>query len=138
VPGRWPPGKNKSVPSEVRAAWQECIDAFLANKNLPNPYMLSGNGMCLGVCLGADEGLTNRTDSPTESQIRVALKRDEEEVAAKGTAPLHRMSATAFLTAGLQLEDSQYVRVGACGTVTLVDNIFSEAESKRSWRGRCW
>jgi hypothetical protein len=35
------------------------------------------------------------------------LKKDEEEAAAKGLTPVHGTSATAFLTAGLQLEDTQ-------------------------------
>ncbi|KAJ7807053.1 hypothetical protein B0H13DRAFT_2386681 [Mycena leptocephala] len=105
---------NKSVPSEVRAAWQELIDAFLANKNLPNPYMLSGN------------------DSPTESQIRVALKRDEEEAAAKGTAPLHGTSATAFLTAGLQLEDSQRrIKAQLAGTALVTADRESKLQEHR-------
>ncbi|KAJ6464664.1 hypothetical protein C8R47DRAFT_992020, partial [Mycena vitilis] len=86
---------NKSVPSSVRSAWQEVIDVYLAdaaentNPTKPNPYILS------------------KKDGPTEAEIRVALKKDEEDAAARGTAPIHGTSATAFLTAGLQLEDSQ-------------------------------
>ncbi|KAJ7142169.1 hypothetical protein C8R46DRAFT_1233204 [Mycena filopes] len=80
---------NKSISSEVRAGWQAQIDAFLADRTLPNPYLISAK------------------DGPTEAQIRAALKDDEEEAAARGTAPLHGTSATAFLTAGLQLEDTQ-------------------------------
>ncbi|KAJ6558636.1 hypothetical protein DFH09DRAFT_1248185 [Mycena vulgaris] len=65
------------------------IDAFVADHQQPNPYVMA------------------RTDGPTEAQIRVALKKDEEEEARKGGSPLHGVSATAFLVAGLQLEDLQ-------------------------------
>lgn len=41
--------------------------------------------------------------------MRAALKRDEEAEVAAGRGPLHGTSATAFLTAGMQLEDAQYV-----------------------------
>ncbi|KAJ6504317.1 hypothetical protein C8R47DRAFT_1210384 [Mycena vitilis] len=81
---------NKSIPSEVRATWQERVDGYLADPTKSaSPYILSAR------------------DAPSEAQIRVQLKKDEEDAAAKGTAPLHGTSATAFLTAGLQLEDSQ-------------------------------
>lgn len=46
-------------------------------------------------------------DGPSEADIRLTLKQEEQEAAAAGRAPLHATSATAFLTAGLQLEDAQ-------------------------------
>ncbi|KAJ7913301.1 hypothetical protein B0H13DRAFT_1873983 [Mycena leptocephala] len=80
---------NKSIPSKVRTTWQERIDAFHKDQTKPNLYLLSAK------------------DGPTEAEIRVSLKKDEEDAAAKGMAPLHGTSATVFLTAGLQLEDTQ-------------------------------
>ncbi|KAJ7448474.1 hypothetical protein B0H11DRAFT_1744214 [Mycena galericulata] len=80
---------NKSVSRELRDHWQEAIDAFVADHDQPNPYVLA------------------RADGPTEAQIRVSLKKDEEHEARKGGSPLHGVSATAFLVAGLQLEESQ-------------------------------
>ncbi|KAJ7839301.1 hypothetical protein B0H13DRAFT_1650261 [Mycena leptocephala] len=80
---------NKSIPSKVWTTWQERIDAFHKDQTKSNPYLLSAK------------------DGPTEAEIRVSLKKDEEDAAAKGVAPLHGTSATAFLTAGLQLEDTQ-------------------------------
>jgi hypothetical protein len=41
--------------------------------------------------------------------VRLQLKRDEEKDLAGGRAPLHGTSATAFLTAGLQIEQAQCV-----------------------------
>ncbi|KAJ7490188.1 hypothetical protein B0H11DRAFT_1719325 [Mycena galericulata] len=80
---------NKSVSKALRDHWQEGIDAFLADRDQPNPYIMA------------------RADGPTEAQIRVSLKKDEEDEARKGGSPLHGVSATAFLVAGLQLEESQ-------------------------------
>ncbi|KAJ7429083.1 hypothetical protein B0H11DRAFT_1769987, partial [Mycena galericulata] len=80
---------NKSVSRELRDQWQGDIAAFVTDHDKPNPYVLA------------------RADGPTEAQIRVALKKDEEEAARKGGSPLHGVSATAFLVAGLQLEEAQ-------------------------------
>ncbi|KAJ7429112.1 hypothetical protein B0H11DRAFT_2266968 [Mycena galericulata] len=80
---------NKSVSRELRDQWQEDIAAFIADHDKPNPYILA------------------RADGPTEAQIRVALKKDEEDEARKSGSPLHGVSATAFLVAGLQLEEAQ-------------------------------
>jgi hypothetical protein len=49
------------------------------------------------------------SDGPTEAQVRLQLKRDKEKDLAGGRAPLHGTSATAFLTAGLQIEQTQCV-----------------------------
>ncbi|KAJ7175314.1 hypothetical protein C8R46DRAFT_1213798 [Mycena filopes] len=80
---------NKSIPSETRAVWQTKVDAFHADGANPNPYLLT------------------EKDGPSEAEIKLMLKKDEEEAAARGNAPLHGTSATAFLTAGMQLEDTQ-------------------------------
>jgi hypothetical protein len=46
-------------------------------------------------------------DGPTETEIWASLKKEEQEAAKNGQAPLHATSATAFLAAGLQLEETQ-------------------------------
>jgi hypothetical protein len=43
--------------------------------------------------------------------VRLDLKKDEEAEALAGREPLRGTSATAFLTAGLQLEEAQYVTI---------------------------
>ncbi|KAJ7473868.1 hypothetical protein B0H11DRAFT_1918683 [Mycena galericulata] len=80
---------NKTIKPDVRAQWQKQIDAFAVDHSCPNPYVLSTQ------------------DGPTEADIRLELRKEEAKEAASGTAPLHGTSATAFLAAGLQLEDSQ-------------------------------
>jgi hypothetical protein len=46
---------------------------------------------------------------PSEAQVQLDLKKDEEAEALAGCAPLHGTSATVFLTASMQLEESQCV-----------------------------
>ncbi|KAJ7715855.1 hypothetical protein DFH07DRAFT_762650 [Mycena maculata] len=78
---------NKTITPVVRGDWQGIIDTFMKDSTGLNPYVLSTQ------------------DGPTEAQIRLDLRMEEAQEAAKGTAPLHGTSATAFLAAGLQLED---------------------------------
>ncbi|KAJ7116241.1 hypothetical protein C8R43DRAFT_1137919 [Mycena crocata] len=78
-----------AIRTSTRTEWQTQIDNFLADRTLPNPYVLP-----------AGEG-------PTEVDIRLELKREEEKDARIRGMPLRATSATAFLVAGLQLEQSQ-------------------------------
>ncbi|KAJ7184066.1 hypothetical protein C8R46DRAFT_1208297 [Mycena filopes] len=80
---------NKTVPTELRNAWQNQIDVFVRDHSQPNPYVLPNSG------------------APTEAQLCLALKQEEEEEIRQGRARLHATSATAFLSAGIQLEDAQ-------------------------------
>ncbi|KAJ6503466.1 hypothetical protein C8R47DRAFT_969052 [Mycena vitilis] len=80
---------SATISKDLRHHWKTQIDAFLEDHTQPNPYALS------------------EKDRPTEAQTRLALKADEEAEARKGNAPIHGTSVTAFLVAGLQLEDAQ-------------------------------
>ncbi|KAJ7121221.1 hypothetical protein C8R46DRAFT_929163 [Mycena filopes] len=80
---------NKSIPSEKHTEWQGMIDAFIADGSCASPYTYASKG------------------GPTEAELRAPLKQKEQEEAAGGRAPLHATSATAFLAAGLQLEETQ-------------------------------
>ncbi|KAJ7165276.1 hypothetical protein C8R46DRAFT_1220409 [Mycena filopes] len=80
---------NKSIPAEKHAEWQKQIDAFIEDRSCTSPYTHAN------------------TSGPTEAEIRATLKKKEQEEAKGGCAPLHATSATAFLLAGLQLEEIQ-------------------------------
>ncbi|KAJ6465540.1 hypothetical protein C8R47DRAFT_1235772 [Mycena vitilis] len=80
---------NKTISREVRTSWEDMIEAWLADETKPNPYVLK------------------LKDCPTEAEVRLQVRKDEEALAATGRAPIHGLSATAFLTAGIQIEDSQ-------------------------------
>ncbi|KAJ7717168.1 hypothetical protein DFH07DRAFT_973682 [Mycena maculata] len=77
---------NRTVEMDVRKAWQAEIDEWLKDPSQPNPYMVDKN------------------DGPTEVQVRLELKKEEEREAASGKALVPSTSAT---TAGLQIEQAQ-------------------------------
>ncbi|KAK7045182.1 CxC2 domain-containing protein [Favolaschia claudopus] len=78
---------SKTVEKEVRTEWRTRIKEWEADGTKPNPFTLS------------------RRDCPTEVRVRLEVRKDEQ--ALSGTAPLHGQSATAFLVAGIQIEDAQ-------------------------------
>ncbi|KAJ7934588.1 hypothetical protein B0H13DRAFT_1855184 [Mycena leptocephala] len=91
-----------AIKKEVKQKWQKMIDDWRADKSKPNPYALADGG-------------------PTDVAIRLALAKDEAQDAATGGAKLQGSSVTSFLTAGLQLEDSQRrIRLEAKGRTLLV------------------
>ncbi|KAK6985142.1 CxC2 domain-containing protein [Favolaschia claudopus] len=79
---------SKTIEKDVKEQWRKAIKDWEADSTKPNPYILS------------------RRDCPTEAQVRLQVRKDEEGLSA-GSAPLHGRSATAFLVAGIQIEDSQ-------------------------------
>ncbi|KAJ6463650.1 hypothetical protein C8R47DRAFT_992586 [Mycena vitilis] len=93
---------DRTLKKEIRKKWQKQIDVWKADKTKPNPYEMSdGKG---GI----------------EADIRLSLTKDEAEEAATGGGKLHGSSVTSFLTAGLQLEESQRrIRVEAKGRTLL-------------------
>ncbi|KAJ7022824.1 hypothetical protein C8F04DRAFT_970935 [Mycena alexandri] len=99
---------NKSIPAEKRAEWQKKIDEFVEDRSGASPYTYTNRG------------------GPTEAEIRASLKKKEQEEAKGGQAPLHATSATAFLSAGLQLEETQR-RIKA---QLSVPNLTADRESK--------
>ncbi|KAJ7457546.1 hypothetical protein B0H11DRAFT_1738205 [Mycena galericulata] len=80
---------NRTVEREVKDEWKGMINDWLADSSKPNPYILS------------------RKDCPTETEVRLEIRRDEEALATGGQTPLHGRSASAMLIAGIQIEDAQ-------------------------------
>ncbi|KAJ7735259.1 hypothetical protein DFH07DRAFT_753949, partial [Mycena maculata] len=78
-----------TIEPQVRKEWKNMISEWVKDSSKPNPYTLS------------------RRDCPTEAEVRLEIKRDEDAVIAAGRGPLPGCSATAFLIAGLQIEDAQ-------------------------------
>ncbi|KAJ7836106.1 hypothetical protein B0H14DRAFT_3705441 [Mycena olivaceomarginata] len=105
---------NKTISKEVRDEWRGMIDGWLADPSKINPYTLK------------------LKDCPTEAEVQLEVRRDEEKLNAGGTAPLAGRSATAFLTAGIQLEDTQRrILVELAGTVL----VAADRENKiEEWR----
>ncbi|KAJ7017500.1 hypothetical protein C8F04DRAFT_1279279 [Mycena alexandri] len=72
---------SATISKDLQKEWRAQIAVFVEDHEQPNPYSLS------------------KSDPPTEAETRLALKADEEAEARKGV--------TAFLVAGLQVEDAQ-------------------------------
>ncbi|KAF7311359.1 CxC2 domain-containing protein [Mycena kentingensis (nom. inval.)] len=84
---------NESVPPNLRIQWLRRLEAWNKDHSGPNPYIMEG---------GKEAG-------PTEREMVEELKKAELEEARESTAPLPQAaaSATAFLKAGLAIEDAQ-------------------------------
>ena len=66
----------------------------------------------------------------TERQIRRELAEEEERDAARGVLPPHEVTPSAFLNAGLDLEEQQYVRFALLGKsdyLTIITQTCSQA-----------
>ncbi|KAJ6447425.1 hypothetical protein C8R47DRAFT_1181554 [Mycena vitilis] len=93
---------NKTVGKDVKKKWKAMIDAWLEDETQPNPFTYS------------------RAEFPTEAQVRLDVRKDEDALTEAGKAPLHGRSATAFLAAGIQIEDSQRRIISQRGSTVLV------------------
>ncbi|KAJ7163989.1 hypothetical protein C8R43DRAFT_1122949 [Mycena crocata] len=84
---------NRTLADELRLAWKKKIDAWVKDKTQPNPFYVAGG----------------KSAGPSEAQVRLELNNDDAAEAASGNAPVNGPSATAsaFITAGMQLEDAQ-------------------------------
>ncbi|KAJ6474617.1 hypothetical protein C8R47DRAFT_1221017 [Mycena vitilis] len=105
---------SATVSKEVKNHWRSLIDTFIRDNSKENPYSLS------------------QADRPTEAQTRLALKAEEEAEARKGNAPIHGTSVTAFLVAGLQLEDTQRrILAETAGTALLTADREGKLQERR-------
>ncbi|KAJ7830690.1 hypothetical protein B0H13DRAFT_2371831 [Mycena leptocephala] len=103
-----------TISRDVREHWTKMINTWLEDESQPNPYILK------------------RKDCPTEAEVRVDVRKDEEKLTTAGQAPIHGRSATAFLTAGIQIEDAQRRIIGELAGTVLVA---ADRENKiQEWR----
>ncbi|KAJ7721332.1 hypothetical protein DFH07DRAFT_946883, partial [Mycena maculata] len=83
-----------------KGAWKKNLADH--NKKLPERIRLDLDNV------EVQYGLQNLTHgTPMKAELCLALKKEEEEEMRKGRAPMRSTSATAFLLAGMQLEDAQ-------------------------------
>ncbi|KAJ7040223.1 hypothetical protein C8F04DRAFT_948763 [Mycena alexandri] len=81
---------DATLKKELRKTWQKQVDDWVEDRTKPNPYTLAAGA-----------------EGPSEASIRLTLTWEEAQEAATGGAKLDGSSMTAFLAAGLQLEESQ-------------------------------
>ncbi|KAJ7764957.1 hypothetical protein DFH07DRAFT_770232 [Mycena maculata] len=105
---------SRTVAGEVKKAWKKEVTDWEADPSNKNPYALS------------------RKDCPTEAEVRLDVRKDEDAAAANSAARLLGSSATVFLTAGIQIEDAQSRIVAELGGRVLVT---ADRENKiQEWR----
>ncbi|KAK7012748.1 CxC2 domain-containing protein [Favolaschia claudopus] len=105
---------SRTVEKGVKDEWRKMISNWLEDPSKPNPYVVSAK------------------DYPTEAQVRLAVRKDEEALTESGKAPLHGRSATAFLVAGIQIEDAQRRILAQLKGTTLIS---AERENQvQEWR----
>ncbi|KAJ7837463.1 hypothetical protein B0H13DRAFT_1912461 [Mycena leptocephala] len=80
---------SSTIERDVKESWKKLIHEWEQDPSKPNPYMLSSK------------------DCPTEAEVRLEVKKDEDSAIEGARSPLQGRSATAFLIAGLQIEDAQ-------------------------------
>ncbi|KAJ7454342.1 hypothetical protein B0H11DRAFT_2244997 [Mycena galericulata] len=105
---------SRTVEREVKDEWKGLINEWLADPTKLNPYILS------------------RKDCPSETEVRLEVRKDEDALTAGGKAPLHGQSASAMLIAGIQIEDAQQrIRGELAGTVL----VAADRENRiQEWR----
>ncbi|KAJ7215649.1 hypothetical protein C8J57DRAFT_1199378 [Mycena rebaudengoi] len=105
---------NDGVHKELLKDWKKMIRDWLKDNTKPNPYTPA------------------LPDCPTEAEVRLQLQRDEKQQMLDGRADLAGRSATAFLAAGIQIEDTQRRIIAELkGTVLLTADRESKVEE---WR----
>ncbi|KAJ7890043.1 hypothetical protein B0H13DRAFT_2341227 [Mycena leptocephala] len=97
---------DSTLEHDLRNDWKKQIDDWLVDRSKPNPYCLEGG----------------KSAGPTEAAVLKELKEAEAQDAAEGRAPVSetRSTPSAFMKAGLQLEESQRRIKAEVKGVTLV------------------
>ena len=98
---------SATFPSTTVKRWELKITTWEANPKAQNPYAEpeGGKSFCCYFFM-----LSLRFfEATTLQDVRLALAKEEAAQVALGNLPRHKMSLSAFLIAGFELEDTQYV-----------------------------
>ncbi|KAJ7487170.1 hypothetical protein FB451DRAFT_1535696, partial [Mycena latifolia] len=107
-----------TVEPEVQASWLMMIEEWLEDGSKPNPFTLSRKvRLAFWGDADADDIVS---DCPSEAEVRLQVRKDEDSLTAGGKASLYGQSATAFLVAGIQIEDAQRRILASRGETALV------------------
>jgi hypothetical protein len=88
--------------------WERMVQAWEKDHTQPNPYTVTKSGKCLINHRQFKFKLITLFLGVTEADVKLALATQEAELVAKGVPALHdKVSASAFIVAGLGLQDQQ-------------------------------
>lgn len=91
--------------SETVNKWEAAVSAWDNDEEVPNPYEEPVNGKSSSH--STYQLLLILFQATTERDIRLQLARDEEAEAARGITYPHKTTPSAFLNAGLDIEEQQ-------------------------------
>ncbi|KAJ6606249.1 hypothetical protein DFH09DRAFT_896192 [Mycena vulgaris] len=107
---------NNTLRSDLRKEWQAKVDAYNANRMKENPYEPKGG----------------KRSGPSEVSVRLELKKDEAKETVDTAASVHSKGATAFLVAGMQLEETQrWIKSELKGSRVLITDQNNHVEEFR-------
>ncbi|KAK7000631.1 hypothetical protein R3P38DRAFT_2797322 [Favolaschia claudopus] len=105
---------SRTVEKAVKDEWRSMIAGWLADDSKPNPYVVSTK------------------EYPTEAAVRAQVRKDEQVLVETGSSALQGRSATAFLVAGIQIEDAQRRIIAQLKGTALV--VAEEDKRIAEWR----
>ncbi|KAJ7585546.1 hypothetical protein C8J56DRAFT_1052852 [Mycena floridula] len=106
---------SETVQAEIKAKWANQYDAWVEDRaNNASPFAPAVS------------------ETVSEAQVRLELKKEEAAIAAEGRSPVQITSASSFMTLGLELEDSQRrIKADAASKVHLTTSEESKLEARR-------
>ncbi|KAJ7586193.1 hypothetical protein C8J56DRAFT_1052565 [Mycena floridula] len=106
---------SQTVDSEIKAKWEKQYDAWVKDR--------VNNATPLAPAV---------SETVSEAQVRLDLKKEDAAAAAEGRAPVQITSASSFMTLGLELEDSQRrIKADAAAKLHLTTSKESKLETHR-------
>ena len=116
--------------------WESIITTWEANLKAQNPYAETGCGKHLSSHFFFLEA--NFMIVTTLQDVWLALAKEDTAQVALGNLPWHKMSLSAFLITGFELEDSQYIIYIILWDISFDLRIFSDilfVMKHPSWKG---
>jgi hypothetical protein len=96
---------SETFKPETVQKWEAAVKHWEVDSNKPNPYEEPVNSMFYIISLYYVH--SQLTSATTERDIQLQLIQEEEADAARGILPPHKVSSSAFLSTGLDLEEQQ-------------------------------
>ena len=90
--------------------WEAMVETWEVNPQAPNPYKEPESGELFFLCTFYSIVYLICVVETTLHDVRLELAKEEAAQVALGNMPCHKISMSAFLIIGFELEDSQYVK----------------------------
>ena len=98
---------SATFPADIIKKWDRMVIAWNDNPKAPNPYKEPKNSENVSFYVQVPSLTFNHSSETTLQDVRLQLTKEEGAKVALGMLPRHKVSLSAFLLAGFELEDSQ-------------------------------